>query len=154
MKSKKLLVLLVFLLMPLAGYSQSHHFDDVRNTLTEALKNQDAEKATSVYTKDGVQLPPDQDELVGVEAIQKGYESFFQSVTSASLMLTPTAAWVDGDFGVERGVYTMEVKTKSGLLAKIKARYIMVLKRLNETWRIKYSMLNNKEMTTSKLQDK
>lgn len=95
----------------------------------------------SLYTEDGILLPPNAPEVVGREAIEATLKKFPPIVELAN---TDAECTVSGDWAFVRGRYSMKLKLPNGALLEDHGKYIEIRKRGDDgVWRIHRDIFNS-----------
>ena len=105
----------------------------------DAFRAGDATALGALYTEDAQLLPPDENPIVGQEAISGFWGSFIADIGADSLnAVNIQDALVDGDLGTLVGIVDAQIGGES---ARIK--YIEVWRRGPEGWRMFRDIWNN-----------
>lgn len=117
--------------------------DKITVEFMAAFNAKDAAKVASLYTDDGVLMPPNQPMVKGRENIEAYWRGAFeQGVTG--LRLRPIDSAISGTQGFEIGTATVTVKAP-GAAAPITdtAKYAVVYKRTAAGWKMAYDIYNS-----------
>ena len=85
----------------------------MRDNVVAAFNSGDAAKVVEGYTADVIAMPAHHALVSGKDAVL-AYNREFLSQMSAKLTLTPAETIVAGDWGYDRGTYTMTLTPKAG----------------------------------------
>jgi uncharacterized protein (TIGR02246 family) len=116
----------------------------VREAHVAALNAGDVDAWVSLFTEDGVQMPPNAPANVGREAI-RAWSRAFLGAFRAAFALTVAEVQVAGDWAFERGAYRITLTPKAGGEAiRDLGKYITLYRRDSggATWRIARDIWN------------
>jgi len=101
----------------------------------------DAAKVAEGYTSDGVDMPAHHAMVVGKEAIAAYNREVFSQI-SAKLTITPVETVISGNWGYDRGTFTMMVTPKAGGPSMTdQGKYIVLLQKQSDgAWKVTRSM--------------
>jgi len=128
------------------GHSQGKRDPELDKLAVEfetAFNARDAVKAASMYTDDGILMPPDQPMVKGRSNIEAYYRQAFRG-TFSDMKVLPFESVPSGSLAFEAGVSTMAVPRRDGTGSWIPAdKYILVYKRVGRAWKIAYDIFND-----------
>jgi uncharacterized protein (TIGR02246 family) len=108
-----------------------------------AFNARDAARAASMYTDDGILMPPDQPMIKGRADIEAYYRQAFKG-TFSDMKVLPFESIASGTQAFEAGVSTIVVPRRDGGGSWIPAgKYVLVYKRVGQTWKIAYDIFND-----------
>jgi uncharacterized protein (TIGR02246 family) len=129
-----------------AGYSQSRRdpaLDKLAVEFEAAFNARDAAKTASMYTDDGILMPPDQPMVKGRADIEAYYRRAFRG-TFSDMRVLPMESAASGTLAFEAGVSTMVVPHRDGSGSWIPVgKYVLVYKRVGQAWKIAYDIFND-----------
>lgn len=108
-----------------------------------ALASYDDSTIVSLYAPDAVLLPPNQERLVGSEAIGNNFAGL--EPLKATLVLAPTGVVIaaSGDLAVEEGTWTYSMPMADGSTYNDNGKYLETWKKVNGAWLIQYDAWNS-----------
>ncbi len=111
--------------------------DKVRDDFMAAFNAGDAAKIGELYAENALAMGGDRPTLQGRAAIVEGNKTMFDQFT-AKITITPTQTKTSGDLAYDQGTYTMErtPKAAGGKPAKEEGRYVVVLQREGDAWKV------------------
>jgi uncharacterized protein (TIGR02246 family) len=111
--------------------------DKVRDNFMAAFNAGDAAKIGEQYAENAMAMGGDRPTLQGRAAIVESNKAMFDQFT-AKITITPTQTKTSGDLAFDQGTYTMELtpKAKGGKPTKEEGRYVVVLQREGEAWKV------------------
>jgi len=103
----------------------------------------DFEGWISLWTDDGVQMPPGTSNRIGKEQIRKGMKPAFDQFI-LKMMITNREITISGDFGFARGTFTETLIPKAGGEAeKYEGKYLSIFeKQTDGSWKIARDCFN------------
>jgi uncharacterized protein (TIGR02246 family) len=110
----------------------------LRDDFIAAFNAGDSAKIGELYAEDAVAMPGDgSPTLKGRAAIVERNKALFDQAT-AKITITPSRNVVSGDLGYDEGTYTMEMtpKAKGSKAVREEGRYVVVLQRRPEGWKV------------------
>ena len=118
--------------------------NEIWNEYASSLNAGDVARWISLWTDDGVQLPPGSPPVVGKETIRAGLESEVDVVTF-DMEINNEEVHVSGDLAVARGTYAATVTPKAGGEAiPIDGKYMTLLRRQPDgSWKIHRDIFNS-----------
>ena len=138
---------------PKAGDPQADKaaIDKVREDFMAAFNAGDAVKVGELYTENAIAMGLDRPTLQGRTTITESNRMFFDQFT-AKITITPTQTKTSGDLAYDQGTYTMELtpKAKGGKPVKEEGRYVVVLQREGDSWKVVADMDNRNPPGTGK----
>jgi len=104
----------------------------------------DAAKVVDGYSADGIALPPNHVMVSGKDALLAYNRDFFSQM-STTMTLTPVETIVAGDWGYDRGTYTMTITPKAGGgPMNDTGKYLVLLqKQVDGSWKVTRDMQNS-----------
>jgi uncharacterized protein (TIGR02246 family) len=134
------MLLLGFLLSCAQGPTNlTEEISEANNAFMDAFNAHDAKALASVYTSDGILLPPNYEKLEGTEAIEGFFESIFEmGVDHASL--ETIYAEGHGDSAYEEGKFLLYSADDDVL---DQGKYIVIWKKVDGTWKLHIDMWNS-----------
>lgn len=134
------MLLLGFLLSCAQGPTNlTEEISEANHAFIDAFNAHDAKTLASVYTSDGILLPPNYEKLEGTEAIEGFWESIFEmGVDHASL--ETVYAEGHGDSAYEEGKFLLYSADNDVL---DQGKYILIWKKVDGTWKIHIDIWNS-----------
>jgi uncharacterized protein (TIGR02246 family) len=111
----------------------------VADAFASAMRAADPGAAAAVFAEDGTDMPPGSGPVRGRAAIEGYYRALFGTCRFASFELIETESRISGDVGYMAGV--SRVAIAGGPTAN--GKYLVVLKRAGEGWRVAYAIHND-----------
>jgi len=111
-------------------------------SIVKAFNAKDVPQMLGVYTENLVFMPPNQPEIRGKDALKIFYDDLFKS-GATNLKLDVAEVSGHGPLAYESGTYEMDVKPASGKPTRDRGKYLFILRRMVNTWRVEYSMWNS-----------
>lgn len=110
----------------------------------DAASKKNLEAVVSFYTTDATQLPPNAPNIIGTEALKKGWTDMF-AMKDFALKWQPTVVQVadSGEIGYTRGAYTMEFTDANGTKVNGKGKYLEVWKKIDGKWKCHQDMFSS-----------
>ena len=107
------------------------------NAIVSADNARDLNAVMALYADDAVLLPPDENAVVGKEAIRPRYQSLFNEF-NPDLSISHDEIITDGDWVFVRGrTGGRVISRKGGATSPVNDKYLMILRRQADgTWRI------------------
>jgi uncharacterized protein (TIGR02246 family) len=107
------------------------------------INDGDFEGWISLWTDDGIQMPPDTPTRIGKEQIRKGMKPAFDQFI-LKMAITNKETTVSGDFGFARGTFTETLIPKAGGEAeKYEGKYLSIFeKQTDGFWKIARDCFN------------
>jgi uncharacterized protein (TIGR02246 family) len=111
--------------------------DKLRDDFMAAFNAGDAAKIGELYSENALAMGGDRPTLQGPAAIVESNKTMFDQFT-AKITITPTQTKTSGDLAYDQGTYTLELtpKAKGGKPAKEEGRYVVVLQREGDAWKV------------------
>ena len=107
-----------------------------------AFNAKDAAKVASFYTDDAALMPPNEPMVSGRKNIQAWFQKAIdQGLTDMRLM--PRESATAGTQAFEAGTYSLTVKGGSGAPMTDKGKYMVVMKRVSNDWKIAHDIFNS-----------
>jgi uncharacterized protein (TIGR02246 family) len=108
-----------------------------------AFNARDAAKAASMYSDDGILMPPDQPMIKGRADIEAYYRQAFKG-TFSDMKVLPFESNASGTLAFEAGLSTIVVPRRDGGGSWSPVdKYVLVYKRVGQTWKIAYDIFND-----------
>ncbi len=101
----------------------------------------DAAVVAAHYTEEAKYLPPNSQMIVGRESIQAFIQASFDAGVG-NLQLTAIELSVYGDMAHDIGKYTLTIQPEEGEAISDSGKYLVILKRVNGTWKLDAVCLN------------
>jgi len=119
-------------------------FNAIWTRYSSSLNAGDLDSWLSLWTDDGVQLPPGEPPVVGKDQIRARNKGVLDKFT-VNLSITNDELGVAGDWAFARGTYTATLTPKkSGPAIPINGKYITILKRQADgSWKIHRDIFNS-----------
>src|SRR6266496_4701730 len=111
---------------------------------SSALNAGDLDSWLSLWTDDGIQLPPGEPPVVGKDQIRARNQGLLDKFT-VNLSSTSAEVGVAGDWAFDRGAYTATLTPKGGgRTIPIDGKYLTILKRQPDgSWKIHRDIFNS-----------
>ena len=118
--------------------------DGLRGEFIAAYNAGDASILASLFTEDGVVMPPNSSAANGKEAVQSFYAVHFEQFTG-TLAVSSEEHEVAGDWAFERGSYTVTLTPKAGgTPTDDEGKYLLISRRQPDaSWRIARHIWNS-----------
>lgn len=101
----------------------------------------------SLWSDNGIQMPPDSPAFTGREQIRDGNKSYFDEMTMEMDLLAIEEAKIHGDLGMTRCRYTLKVTPKAGgetIVAMPDGKALTLYERQADgAWKIAYDCYNS-----------
>lgn len=109
-----------------------------------SLNAGDLDRWLSLWTEDGIQMPPDEPPVVGKEQIRVRNQAFLDQFTF-DMSITNAEVGAAGDWAYARGIYKATLTPKEGgAPISIDGKYMTILKRQSDgSWRIHRDIFNS-----------
>ncbi len=109
----------------------------LRDNFAAAFNAGDAAKVVEGYTADAIAMPAHHAMVSGKDALLAYNRDFFSQM-SAKLTLTPAETVVSGDWGYDRGTFTMTVTPKAGgAPMNDQGKYLVLIqKQADGSWKV------------------
>jgi uncharacterized protein (TIGR02246 family) len=121
--------------------------NEVLNQFASYLRNGDFNRWISLWTDDGIQMPPDAPTNTGKEQINDVMKPVFDQMNLNMTIHTIDETKVSGDLGLTRCTYTLELIPKEGgetVNAMPDGKALTLYERQSDgTWKIKYDCFNS-----------
>ncbi len=125
-----------------------------RDQYVAAVNAGDAVAVAATLTDDAIDMGQYEPAVEGKQAIQASYETMFKEHT-VKIALTPLETQVLGDWGYDRGTYTITVTPKTGKPFEDSGKYLDILKRLPDgSWKVSRSIYNTSNPPPGKAEEK
>ena len=129
--------------------SVSYNIDEIRDIedqWTVATRTKDLNKVLRIYSSDAVEMPPNEPSAVGIEAIKKGWESWFSDTTYIHNTITSQLDTIEvsasGDLGYSRVRNHYHMKTPKGII-EYDDKCIYIYKKQDGKWKCIVGIWNN-----------
>jgi uncharacterized protein (TIGR02246 family) len=126
-----------------AGGNDAAAIGEVRTAYVKAAEASDAAALVNLFAADGVEMPPNAPEVKGRAALEAFYKEQLAQVKFSNMKITPTKTSVMGNFGFDAGVYAQRVTPTGGKPMDDKGKYIVILDKASDGWKIKYLIYNS-----------
>jgi len=126
-----------------AGGNEAAAIGEVRTAYVKAAEASDATALANLFAVDGVEMPPNAAEVKGRTAIEAFYKEQFGAVKFSNMKITPTKTSAMGNFGYDIGVFAQRVTPTGGKPMDDKGKYIVLLDKTSDGWKIKYLIYNS-----------
>lgn len=115
-----------------------------------SLNAGDLDRWLSLWTEDGVQLPPDEGPVVGKERIRVRNRSVLERFTF-DMAITNEEVGAAGDWAYARGIYRATLTPKQGgVPVLIDGKYMSILRRQSDgSWKIQRDIFNSNVARTN-----
>lgn len=114
----------------------------VNRAFEDAARKGDAEAMASLYTADGVALPPDAPMVKGRDNIKQLWASVISGMGLRSVTLETLDLEVAGDMAAEVGEATLRLEPRGGQATNAVVKYVVVWKRVDGQWRLHRDIWN------------
>src|SRR4029079_405967 len=109
----------------------------------KAFNGKDVPQLLGIYTENSVFMPPNQPIIRGRDALKTFYDELF-AAGATNLKMDVTEVSGHGPLAYESGTYEMDVKPKPGAgVEHDRGKYLFILRRMNNTWRLEYTVWNS-----------
>jgi uncharacterized protein (TIGR02246 family) len=141
----------VTILLQLAGCSQEQQrvsaasaAEAIWKEYSESLNSGDLERWLDLWTEDGIQMPPDEPPVVGIDSIEARNGAMLDKFT-VDIGITNQELETAGDWAYSRGTYKARLMPKNGgRPISIDGKYMTILARQPDgTWRIHRDIFNS-----------
>lgn len=104
----------------------------------DCMHSGDIEHWMSLWTEDGIQMPPDVPRRMGVEQIRAGMQPGFELFNMSNTIINTEEVCVLGDCAYSHGTYTYEMTPKEGGETMfISGKFLDILvKQVDGSWKI------------------
>jgi uncharacterized protein (TIGR02246 family) len=118
----------------------------LRDGFIAAFNAGDAAKVVEGYTADAVAMPAHHAAVSGKDALLAYNRDFFSQM-SPKITLTPVETTIAGNWGYDRGTYTMTLTPKTGGAAlSDKGKYLVILQKQSDgSWKVTRDIDNSDE---------
>ena len=139
------------ILMQLAACSQEQRkasaasaADTIWKEYSESLNAGDLERWLDLWTEDGIQMPPDEPAIAGIDSIRARNEALLDKFTF-DIGITNQEVETAGDWAYARGTYKARLMPKGGgRPLSIDGKYMTILARQSDgSWRIHRDIFNS-----------
>jgi ketosteroid isomerase-like protein len=101
-----------------------------------------AAKVAAHYTADATFMPPNEPMVKGRANIQAWFQKHMDA-GAITLKLQPVESRISGDLAFEAGTFSFGVKPKTGQPANDTGKYIVVLRKEGNDWKISHDIFNS-----------
>ena len=108
----------------------------------KAFNAKDVSQILAIYAENSVFMPPNQPLIRGKDALRTFYDDLLKS-GATGLKLDVTEVSGHGPLAYQSGSYEMNVKPASGPTTHDRGKYLFVLRRMGDTWRLEYTVWNS-----------
>jgi len=119
---------------------------EMLNQYAASVNTGDFDLWMSLWTDDGVQMPPDTPARIGKEQIREGMKLAFEQM-NLDIAITIEEAKVHGDLGLTRCRYTLKMTPKAGgetINAMLDGKALTLYERQSDgSWKIVYDCFNS-----------
>jgi ketosteroid isomerase-like protein len=112
------------------------------DAFVKAFNAKEVNDVLGVYAENSVFMPPNEPVIRGREALKTFYDDLLKS-GATGLRLNVGEVSGHGPLAYQSGTYEMEVKRGAGPATRDRGKYLFVLRKMGETWRLEYSMWNS-----------
>ena len=126
--------------------AEANAIRDLEDQWTVALQNGDTDKIIGFFTTEAVQMKPNTQIFIGLQAIRKERESFFTDTTllhktySSKIDIIEVSA--SGDLAYVRGNDRMTIKTPNGPVDDM-GKWIDIWKKIDGQWKVVVNIWNS-----------
>jgi uncharacterized protein (TIGR02246 family) len=118
--------------------------DKTRAAYEKAAAAGNVADLVALYTADAVIMAPDMPMAKGRAAVEAFHKKMFEGAALSNVRITPTTLEMpSADVAIEAGTYTQTITPKGGAPMHDVGKYIVVLKRQGETWKLAYEIYNS-----------
>jgi uncharacterized protein (TIGR02246 family) len=114
----------------------------VNRAFEDAARKGDAETMASLYTADGIALPPDAAMVKGRDNIKQLWASVISGMGLKSVNLGTLDLEVAGDTACEVGEATLRLEPRGGQATNAVVKYVVVWKRVGGQWKLHRDIWN------------
>ena len=124
--------------------SDAAAINDIWTMYASSLEAGDLSAWLSLWTEDGVQMPPNEPPVIGKDQIQKANKAAFDQFTF-EMEITNKEIQVAGDWAFSRGTYTATLSPKNGdQPVPIDGKFMTILERQPDGgWKIHRDIFNS-----------
>ena len=108
----------------------------------KAFNAKDVTQILGLYAENSTFMPPNQPLIRGKDALKTFYDDLLKS-GATDLKLDVTEVSGHGPLAYQSGTYEMNVKPASGAASHDRGKYLFVLRRMGDTWRLEYTVWNS-----------
>ena len=108
----------------------------------KAFNAKDVTQILAIYAENSVFMPPHQPIIRGKDALKTFYDDLLKSGAS-NLRMDVTEVSGHGPLAYQSGTYEMDVKSASGADSRDRGKYLFILRKLGDTWRLEYTVWNS-----------
>lgn len=110
-----------------------------------SLMDGDIDRWLSLWTEDGIQMPPDEPPVVGKERIRERNQAVADQFTFDDMEIQNAEVASAGDWAYARGTYTATLLPRGeGIPIRVDGKYMSILRRQPDgSWRIHRDIFNS-----------
>ena len=108
----------------------------------DAFNAKQIDRILSIYTENSVFMPPNMPIIRGRDALKNFYTDLLNQGAS-DLKLDVSEIAGHGPIAYQTGPYELDYKLASGMSRHDRGKYLFVLRNMNGTWRLQYTMWNS-----------
>ena len=108
-----------------------------------AVAAYDTQALGAIYAQDASLLPPNQERLDGLAAIQQMFAGMQQANVSMSVTPTVVVVAASGDIAMEEGTWTLTMPTPDGATFSDNGKYLVAWKKIDGTWLMERDIWNS-----------
>ncbi len=118
--------------------------DKLRSDYQSSFNSNDASATGAHFTESAVSMPPNEEELMGKQAITDNMVAMFEGM-GAELTISSEEVEVAGDWAFDRGSFTMKLTPKGdGEPMEDRGKYIVILEKQGDgAWKIGREVWNS-----------
>jgi len=109
----------------------------------QAFNAKDTGKILELYTENSVFMPPNMPIIRGKEALKNFYTDMLNRLGANNLRLDVAEVSGHGPIAYQTGPYELDYKPATGAGRHDRGKYLFVLRNMNGTWRLQYTMWNS-----------
>jgi uncharacterized protein (TIGR02246 family) len=117
----------------------TEEISEANNAFIDAFNAHDAQTLASVYTSDGILLPPNSEKVEGTDALEEFWESIFELGVDHGSLETVYAEG-RGDSAYEEGTFILYTADNELL---DRGKYIVIWKKVDGTWKLHLDIWNS-----------
>lgn len=108
----------------------------------KAFNAKDVTQILGIYAENSTFMPPNQPLIRGKDALKTFYDDLLKS-GATDLKLEVNEVSGHGPLAYQSGTYEMNVKPASGAASHDRGKYLFILRRMGDTWRLEYTVWNS-----------
>lgn len=117
----------------------------IENQWAEAVRTKDLDKIPDIYAPDAIEMPPNEPVAIGIEAIKKGWEDWFNDTTylfnEITCKIDTIVISASGDLAYVREANHYKVKTPKGIV-EFDDKCIYIYNKRKDGWKCTVSIWN------------